>query len=169
MSRYVLVDKAPKELDKDCIVIDKPSFIEEIRQCVKKKPRTGTMTTNYLREIISTIGLKYAKEGFNPLTDVVVAPYKGIPCETEEKIHDIVVKAFAKDYPEIFDDFVDAKLKSRPHGTKLIYFLGDHLHTSMFHLNGIDSIKLKDVDVYLGKKTKKTIGKPFASKKQEEN
>lgn len=166
MAKYVLVNKAPTKLDKDCIVIGQPSFMEEIKQCIKKRPRTNTMTVNYLREIVATIGLKYAPETFNPLTDLNVAPYKGVPCETDEKTHEIVVKAFTKYYPAIFDQYVEYHLKRRPRGTKLIYFLGAHGQSSKFTQHGIDSIHPKEVDVYLGKKTKKTVGKPAITKEQ---
>lgn len=168
MAKYVLVDKAPSKLDKDCIVIGRPNFMQEIKQCIKKKPRAGTMTVNYLREIVATIGLKYASETFNPLTDVNVALYKGVPCETDEKTHEIVVKAFSKCYPEIFDQFVEYYIKRRPRGTKLVYFLGSHSQSAKFDQHGIDSIPPKEVDVYLGKKTKRIIGKPAITKEQAE-
>jgi hypothetical protein len=168
MAKFVIVDKAPKTLDKDCIVIDAPNFIPEIQACVKKKPRSKTMSVHYLREIVATIGLKYAPETFNALSDVNVTPYRGVPCETDEQTQAIVFKAFQKSYPEIFDLYVETKLKSRPRGTKLIYFTGTPGQSSAFTLNGIDSIKPKEVDVFLGKKAKKTVGKPAVTKEQAE-
>jgi len=42
----------------------------------------------------------------------------------------------------------------------LIYFLGDFTQTGAFSFNGIDEIKPKEIDVYLGKKEKKVVGKP---------
>lgn len=164
MAKYVLVDKAPENLDKGCFVIGAPNFLEEIKQCVKKKPRSNTMTVNYLREIVSTIGLKYAPDDFNPLTDVNVAPFRGIPCKTDQDTHRIVLNALSKTYPKMFDHYVDYHIKHRPSGTKLIYFLGTHHQSSSFTLNGIDNLSTKDIDVYLGKKEKKVVGKPAVKK-----
>ena len=161
MTKFVLVQKEPESLDKDCIVISGPDFNADIELCSKKKPSSKMMTVNYLREIAATIGLKYAPETFNALTDVNVALYRGIPCTTLEETNEIVRKMFEKDYPAMFDYFVDYHLKRRPSGTKLIYFTGDLRYTSRFTQNGIDRVKEKELDVFLGKKEKKIIGKPI--------
>lgn len=167
MAKYVLVNKAPKSVEKDCIVIDKPNFINEIEQCARKKPKSMTMSINYLREIVSTIGLKYGPEDFNPLSSVNVSPYRGIPCKTDEETQGIVVKAFKKSYPDIFAMYIDYQIRHRPKGTKLIYFLGDFAIASTFQAHGIDSLPEKEVDLFLGKKTKKAqkvVGKPAITK-----
>jgi len=166
MAKYVLVKEEPKILDKDCFIIDSPNFLNEIEQCIRKKPRSKTMSTNYLREIVATIGLKYAPEGFNPLSDVNISQFKGVPCENNKQTQDIVIKAFSKSYPEIFNLWVDYHIRHRPSGTKLIYFLGDHTQSSTFVQHGIDSLPTKEVDIFLGKKTKKTVGKPAITKEQ---
>ena len=169
MTKYVLVSEEPKEIDKDCIVISGPNFIDEIEHCHRKKPRSMTMSVNYLREIVSTIGLKYGPDDFNPLSSVNVSPYRGIPCSTNELTQGIVIKAFQKSYPEIFTRYVDYHIRNRPEGTKLIYFSGDHLAASAFVTHGIDSLPSKEVDIFLGKKAKKTVGKPAIKNKDAEN
>ena len=169
MAKYVLVKKEPKSVDKDCIIIGKLDFLNEIEQCSRKKPRSMMMSINYLREIISTIGLKYGPDDFNPLSSVNVSPYRGISCKTDEETQRIVIKAFKKSYPDIFSMYMDYQIRHRPEGTKLIYFAGDPANTAAFQAHGIDSLPEKEVDFFLGKKTKKIIGKPAITKEDAKN
>lgn len=151
MAKYVLVKKRPEKLDKDCFVIDAPNFIEEIAACKNKKPRSGNSSINYLREIVSLIGAKYAPDDFSPLRDVNVSMFKGTPCSSDFETNKVLFKIFKKSYPEIFDMYVDFYIKKRPPGTKLIYFLGSHLFSAKFYENGIDEISFKKINEYLGK------------------
>lgn len=70
--------------------------------------------------------------------------------------------------PVIFDKVLEYNIKNRPHGTKLIYYVGDFGDTSPFFRNGIDEIAEKDVDEYLGLKPKKVVGKPAVTKEESE-
>jgi len=166
MAKYVLVKKQPEKIDKGCIIIGSPDFKTEIEQCARKKPRSKVMSVNYLREIVATIGLKYGPEGFNALSAVNVSTFIGVPCETNEQTEQIVIRAFKKSYPEIFDRYLDHHIKLRPDGTRLIYFVGDPAQSTAFLKHGIDSLPPKEVDFYLGKKTKKVVGKPAISAKE---
>jgi len=166
MTKYVLVNKEPSKLDKDCIVIGEPDFISEIEKCFRKKPRSMSMSINYLREIVSTIGLKYASEDFNPLSSVNVSLYRGVPCTTDKETQAIVVQAFKKSYPEIFTQYVDYQIKNRPKGTKLIYFSGDPNFASAFLSHGIDFLPTKEIDLFLKDKPKKVVGKPAITKEK---
>jgi hypothetical protein len=58
-------------------------------------------------------------------------------------------------YPKIFDKYLDKKIKERPFGTKLIYYVGDFLETAAFNLNGIDRLEERDIDAYMGNKKPK--------------
>ena len=166
MTKFVRVKETPKELDKDCYIVEAPNFYVEILECDKKKPKSSLMTPHYLREILGTIGLKYADINFNALTDFNVSQFKGIPFNSIDDVHNVVMRAINSQNPNLINQYVDYHLKKRPFGTKLIYFLGDHLQTGSFTSNGIDEIKEKEVDVYLGKKSKKIVGKPILGKKE---
>ena len=168
MAKYVLVKQQPEKIDKDCIIIGPPSFMTEIEQCVRKKPRSKVMSVNYLREIVATVGLKYGPEDFNALSTVNVSTFIGVPCETDEQTEKIVIKAFKKSYPDIFDRYLDHHIKLRPDGTKLIFFVGDPAQSTAFLKHGIDSLPSKEVELFLGKKTKKVVGKPAISAKEAE-
>ena len=160
MAKFVKVDSSPEQLDKDCIVIDAPNFKAEILACAKKKPRNGLMAPNYMREIFAAIGAKYGDERFNALTSLSVSQYKGVPCNDSNEVEALVNRAVKENYPLFLDSYVDYHLKKRPNGTKLIYFLGNFTQTGAFAYNGVDEIKVKEIDVYLGKKQKKVVGKP---------
>lgn len=160
MARFVIVKTAPKALEKDCCVIPAPTFMPEIVASVGKKPLTKQLTPNYLRAVIGMIGAKYADENFSALTSVNVSPYRGVPCEDNLQVEEVLFKIFQNSYPQIFDQFVEYHIKHRPHGTKLIYFLGDFTQSSKFTEYGMEQIKEKDVPVYLGYKKKKVVGKP---------
>lgn len=166
MAKFVRVSKAPKELEKYCYVIEAPNFKEEIRRSALKKPKNGLMAPNYLREIFAAIGDAYGDETYNALTTINVSGYKGVPINNEEDIERIVMDVVYKQAPRFIESFIDKKIKKRPNGTKLIYFLGNFNQTESFTRNGIDEIKEKEIDVYLGKKKKKVVGKPAITDKE---
>jgi hypothetical protein len=157
MAKFVKVKEAPSNLDKDCYVIEAPNFKKQIEKVGSKQSKSGLITPNYLREVFAAIGSEYAPETFNPLTSINVSHYRGVPLSNVESTIRSIIETQC---PHFIDLFVDKKIKSRPNGTKLIYFLGDFKQTSMFSQNGIDEIKEKEIDVYLGKKKKKVVGKP---------
>ena len=168
MAKYVRVDAAPEQLNKDCIVIYGPDYTSEIRTCSKKKPRDGLTTVNYLKEVVAAIGDKYFGEDFNALIGVNYSRFRGLPFSNARDIDEIIKKLFKHSVPEATDCYMDYHIKHRPHGTKLIYFVGDHLETGAFSLNGIDEIKPKEVNVYLGLENKKIVGKPFKKSSDEQ-
>lgn len=160
MAKYVR-SGIPKHLNKDCIVIHGPDYTEQIAACKKKRPRNGLTTVNYLKEVIAAIGDKYFGEDFNAVIGIKYSRFRGLPFENDGDVDEIVKRILQRSYPEATDRFMDYHIKHRPHGTKLIYFTGDHLETGAFALNGIDEIQPKEVNVYLGLEKKKTVGKPF--------
>lgn len=160
MTKYVKVTEAPEELGKDEFIVKAPEFIEEINKCARRAPKNHYTTSNYMRDVSAAIGDRYMHDDFSALMTVNTSRFRGIPFETPEDVNEIVKQMLGKSVPEVFDRYVDFHIKSRPIGTKLIYFLGDHTQSTPFTVNGIDEIKSKDVDVYLGKKKKKVVGKP---------
>ena len=165
MAKFVKVTEKdlPDTLSKDEFVISAPTFVEEVKACTKKKPKNGQLSPNYMREIAAAIGDKYLNEDFNTLVDINVSRFRGIPIKDDEATSAAAVRMMSKSVPDILDRYVDYHIKKRPQGTKLIYFLGDHLFTDSFASNGIDELKQKDIPVYLGVKKKKVVGKPAVS------
>lgn len=168
MAKFVIVDKAPEQLRKDEYVIEQPTFIEQISENAGKAPRTKLTATNHLRNIAGSIGFKYDPEGLSAWT---IRPhlFEGRKFETNEDLSKIVVEMLENQYPKIFDAYLDHQIKNRPTGCKLIYYVGPFSRTASFSKNGIDQIDAKDVDVYLGLKPKKVVGKPAVTKEEAQN
>lgn len=109
------------------------------------------MSRHYLRAISDHIGSKF-DPAFPGSSKFNVNDYEGIPFKNDVDIAKLVVKVFQRFYPQIFDMAVEVQIKARPFGTKLIYFIGDHLDTTPFSRNGIDVLDEKDIDQFLGRK-----------------
>lgn len=164
MAKFVKVKKAPENLTKDECVISAPEFLDEVKSCQRRAPKNRYTTSNYMRDIAAAIGDKYMTDDFNALMTVNTSRFRGLPFENAEDVNEIVKKMLTRSAPEVFDRYVDYHIKQRPLGAKLIYFLGDHSQTGAFTRNGIDEIKEKDIDVYMDRKSKKKLGKPFTKK-----
>jgi hypothetical protein len=154
MAKFVVVKNRPKELKKGEYVIEQADFLPEIRQNSRNAPRGGLTGVNHLRSIVGTIGKEYDLE----LTAYSIKPYtyEGRAFSSEEELSNIVVSMLRDQYPKIFDKYLDKKIKERPFGTKLIYYVGDFLETAAFNLNGIDRLEEREVDAYMGNKKPKT-------------
>lgn len=159
MTRYVYVSSEPNLVQKDEIVIRMPQFIDEIKECAAKKPRNGLSGPNYLREVVAKIGFRYLGQDFDPYI-INISNSVGIPIPDEVAVSKIVLGLFARYRPEIFEAYLDHQIKNRPRNTKLIWFVGDHTNYRAFFLNGIDQIDFRDIEVYMGRKVQKTVGRP---------
>jgi hypothetical protein len=169
MAKFVIVDKVPAELRKNEHVIEMPSFLEEIRLAsARNLNKKGQVSPSFLRSIASMIAINYDKE-FDPLRHLKAHDYDGVGYENEQDLSKIVLAALERDYPAIFDRYLEHKIKNRPFGTKVIYFVGPHSKSSVFYAHGIDSLDVKDVDTFLGLKPKKTVGKPAVTNEQVQN
>lgn len=166
--QFVRVKTVPTELRKDEYVVEAPTFLSEVQACFHKRPRTNAMSINYLRELVVACGAKYLSDDptFNPMTEVNVADFKNTPCTTEEEANDILLKIFRKKYPRMLDAFVEHHIKSRPNGTRTVYFLGDGSQVGILLKMGFQEVLLKDL--YKEEKPKKTLGKPIPTKEEVE-
>jgi hypothetical protein len=166
MAKFIVVDTEPTTLRKGEHVIKFPDFLEEIKANSGKAPRGGITATNHLRNIVGTIGQKYDEN----LTSWSINPFnfEGRTFNTDQDLSEIVIELLKKQHPTIFQSYVDAKIKARPDGTKVIYFVGPFNYTTAFYTNGLDLIEPKDVEVELGLKPKKVVGKPAVTKEEAE-
>lgn len=142
---FCRVKKAPASLNKDEYIIPAPDFKEQIAACEKKRPKTGTMTINYLRELIASTGMKYKGDDFDPIREVNVSPYKGIPCENIDKINEELIRVFSEQYPAMLDAYVEYYIKNRPHGTRVIYYLGGPEQNGTFLKMGFEQVLERDL------------------------
>jgi hypothetical protein len=161
MAKYVMVNEAPVDLRRDEYVVKMPDFMQEIEENAKKAPRSNNVGINHLRTVVGTIGMKYDPT----LTAWNIQPfnYEARPYANWQEFSAMVLELLKEQHPSAIHGYIDAMIKARPHGTKLVYFVGPFEWTTMFVRNGIDSIELKDVDVYLGLKQKKVNPKAAIS------
>lgn len=164
--RFVRVREKPQSLNNGEYVIEAPTFLNEVLSCSKKKPRNGVMSINYLRELVSAVGLKYLPETFNPLTDVNVSSFRGVPCSSDDEANRKLIQLFKRSFPDALDAYVDFHIKNRPNGTHTIYFLGGGQYSSVFLKNGFHEVLLKDLKSE--DKPKKVVGKPAVTEKVSE-
>jgi len=162
--KFVCVKEAPKELRKHEYTINMPDFLEEIKSNQNHKGKTNITRNKHLRSLISAIGFTYGSDTFNPY-HVKISPYEGLAFEDNNDLSKILIRLFNKEYPAIFDSYITKKIKERPIETKVIYFTGDFLKSRAFTEAGFELIKSKDVDVALGLKKQKIIGKPAITDK----
>jgi hypothetical protein len=158
MAKFVVVKEAPAELRKGEYIIAQPNFMEEVVANKGKRPNTGLTGPAYIRSICGMVGERYD----NTLTAWNIRPhlYDGRPFKTDQDMSEIIVDLLKTQHPSVFEGYINHKIRTRPIGTKVIYYVGDFTTTKPFFDNGIDQIEYKDVEVELGLKAKKVIGKP---------
>lgn len=166
MAKFVVTKEVPKVLDKGEIVINAPSFLEQVEANSRKAPKHYQTAVHHLREILNAIAEKYDNE-MNPLS-IKLVNYVGLPFKDSNDINAIITRILKNEYPSVFDKVLAYELKNRPMNTKLIYYTGDFNSTSAFYAAGIDLIEEKDVVNYLTGKPKKTVGKPAVTKQEAE-
>ena len=157
--KFVCVKEAPAELRKHEYAIDMPNFMEEVVSNNNHKGTTNVTRNKHLRSLVSAVGFTYGPETFNPY-HVKIHPYEGLTFKSNEDLSKILVRLFENEYPAIFDSYIAKKIKERPTETKVIYFTGDFLKSRAFTEAGFELIKAKEVDVAIGLKKPKILGKP---------
>jgi len=164
MAKFIVVKEIPKNLGKGEIVIDQPTFLDQIRENAKKAPRVKQTAINHLREVINAIGVK-----FDPELNVFkfkLVNYEGLPYKDEIEFSKILNRILRTEYPQIFEKYLEYQLKNRPMGTKLVYYIGDFGSTGPFYSAGLDLLEEKDLESYLTGTPKKTVGKPAVTNKE---
>lgn len=159
MSKFVIVDEAPKNVGENELVIQEPKFLDEIK-VAKNQPRPFPngkylTTLSHLRAIAGTIGELYDPEGFNQYSTIPLNHFVGIEYENHEELSEVVLKMFRKFHPQIFFKYLDKQIKNRPQNTELIYFVGSKDNTEAFFANGINQLDAKES----AKVTKKVTSK----------
>lgn len=166
MSKFVMVKTAPTALRKGETVLESPDFLEQIRACAHKAAKKNLTGLNHLRDILNAIQQKY--EADLNIFKIPLSQYEGLPFDNEEELSKIIIRLLKSECPIVFEKVLEYNIKNRPHGTKLIYYVGSFTDTSPFFRNGIDEVAEKDVDEYLGLKPKKIVGKPAVTKEESE-
>lgn len=148
---FIRVKEVPLTLKKGEHVILAPTFLDEINECDVKKPRSGTLSMYYLREILSAIAMKYLEPGFDVTREINISSYVNRPTSFNEETNAILIDMLEKFFPRMLSAYVEYHIKHRPNGTNVVFFMGDGRYSGVFLKNGIHEILLKDYN----KETKK--------------
>lgn len=148
MAKFILVEEAPANLNDGEIVINMPDFVEEIEQSKRFASKLGggrTVTQLFhLKNIVNNISQAYDPEGLDPITAVPYSKYEGIEFKDSKDLSEkVIVKMLNKHCPDIVNKYLDKKIKTRPEGTKTVYFVGPESHIKVFLENGLDHGGLK--------------------------
>lgn len=160
MSKFTIVQDAPQTVQKDEYVIDRPSFVEEIKAHTSKQPKNGLTGAYHLRNITDSIAQNYDPENMTAFS-VKVHLFEGRPYSSEKELNKIVVEMLDMCYPAIFEKYLEKKIKTRPKGTKLVYYVdfGVDNAQELFYNNGLSEKEPEP---------KKVVGKPAVTKEQAE-
>ena len=138
MSKFVVVKEAPKDLNKGEYVIDTPSFLPQINLHKTKKPRNGMTGSHYIRMIIDSIAQAYDPDNMTAYS-VKAHNYEGRKFNSDEEMNAIVLQMLQADYPSVFAKYLDTKIKLRPSGTSLVYYVDSGIQGQLeiFYKNGL--------------------------------
>lgn len=166
MSKFVVVKQAPKELKKGEYVIDTPSFLPQIQLHKAKKPRNGLTGSHYLRMITDSIAQAYDPENMTAYS-IKAHKYEGRKFSTDEEMDAIMVDALKQDCPSVFAKYLDVKIRTRPSGTNLVYYVDSGIDGSneIFYKNGLSELVEEEP---AKKKSDKVVGKPAITKEEAE-
>ena len=147
MSKFVVVKEAPKDLKKGEHVIDAPSFMREIALHRAKKPRNGLTGPHYIRMVVDSIAQAYDPENMSAYS-VKAHLYDGLKFSSDEEFNAIVVRALQNDCPGVFPKYLNNKIRNRPAGTQLVYYVDSNIlgARELFHANGLSEAEQNQAD-----------------------
>lgn len=141
MSVYTVVGEAPKNLGPNEFLIEKPTFLEEIGKTKSKRGVSKLTTASSLRDIFMLITDKYDQK-VNPY-HLKLSKYEGIKYDTDQDLVPLLYRIIDDNKLNLIESAVDVAIKSRPHGTELIYYVTSDLDgVGAFAKNGINAGKL---------------------------
>ena len=142
MSKFVVVDEAPANLNDGEYVIKEPDFIKEIADAEKYAAKLGSQrvtTVGHLKGIAENIRINYDPEGFDVITAIPYSKYEGVAYTNFEDLsQNVVLRMLNKYQPDIIDKYLDKMIKTRPENTNLVYFVGGENRVQNFLKNGLD-------------------------------
>lgn len=167
MAKFLIVKEKPTDLKKGEYLIDSPSFVEEINLHKTKAAKNGLTGSYHLRMIADSIAQTYDPENMTGFS-VKVHNFEGIAYSSAEELNQIVVRMLSESCPGIFLKYVDKKIRSRPHGTNLVYYVDSGVKGAydLFYKYGLADAR--DIESETPKQPKKVVGKPALTKEQAE-
>lgn len=134
---YIQVDKAPENLKDNEMVIEKPTFIEQIAASKLRRGVSKLTTVNALRDALMLITDKYDNT-VNPYR-LSLNKYEGLTYETNDDLSKIILKILDDAGIDLVTKAIDFHLKNRDLKVNTVYFVSDDLAGSTaFIANGFN-------------------------------
>jgi hypothetical protein len=141
MSVYTVVGETPKNLSTTDFVIEKPTFLEEIAKSKAKRGVNKLTTAPSLRDIFMAITDKYDNT-INPY-HLKLSKYEGIKFDKDEDLIPLIYRIISDNNLNLIEAAVDLKIKTRPLGAEVIYYVTSDLEgVGAFAKNGVSALKL---------------------------
>lgn len=166
MSKFLVVQEAPEKIQEGEYLIDKPSFLDEIRLHSTKKPKNGLTGNFYIRAVVDSIAQKYDPNSMTAYS-IKSHKYEGLPFNSDEEFDSIIVNALKQDYPEVFPKYLEYKIRNRPRKTERIIYVDSSIKNQyeIFFQNGFSEEKQEKPKK---EASGKVVGKPAITKEQAE-
>jgi len=133
--QYQLVDEAPETLKSNEMVINRPTFIEQIAKSKLRRGVKKLTTANALRDALMLITDVYDNT-VNPYR-LNLSQYEGLAYETDEDLSAIILKILNDHNVDLVTKAIDHQLKTRNLKVDTVYYVSDNLDGSTaFTLNG---------------------------------
>ena len=153
--QYLLVDKAPEKLKANEMVIERPTFMEQIAKSKLRRGVKNLTTVNALRDALMLITDIYDNT-VNPYR-INLSAYEGLEYNSDQELSDIVLKILSDQGVDLLTKVVDHQLKNRDTEVDTIYYVSKDLEGSgAFLLNGF-SLKSTKKDKKITKNTEKVV------------
>jgi len=167
MAKFKVVKEKPDSVKKGEYVIDHTSFLTEIDQHKTKATKNGLTGHHHLRSILESIASTYDPENMTAFS-VKVHNFEGIPYKNSEELNNLLLNMLKSDYPQVFIKYIENKIKNRPYGTTMVYYVDSGVKGAyeLFYRHGLSDIN--DIETETNKKTGKTVGKPAITNEQAE-
>jgi hypothetical protein len=140
MTVYTVVGEAPKNLAPTDFVLNKPTFLEEIKKSKIKRGVNKLTTAGSLRDIFMSITDKYDNR-VNPY-HLKLSKYEGIKFETDEDLIPLIHRIISDNKLNLIENAIEYQIKNRPLGVDVIYYVTSDLEgIGAFAKNGINAGK----------------------------
>ena len=125
MSTFKRVSEAPKKLEKNEMVINKPDFQKEIDSTRGKRGTTKRTTSAGLRDLFMTLNDNY-EMNVNPFA-LKLSKYEGLEIETDDQLRGVLNKIINDNDLPVYEQIIEYTLKTRSAAITSIYYVSDDL------------------------------------------
>jgi hypothetical protein len=147
---YILVSEAPDSVKSNELIIEKPTFLQEVVATRQKRGVDKIATIRSIRDMIASLAEKYDST-VNPFR-VNLTKYENIPYASDKEFADLIMRIVVENNLPFVEKAIESQVKNRKPNVDTIYYVSNDLNgTSVLIRFGFN---MKD-----GKGAKKTSNK----------